>query len=247
MSNAAVLVAMAAALSVATLFAQTADVVSRKPHAAGGRHDASVYRADPAMMQYTAVSLKDLICTAYVADPWTCDWAVQFTGMKWIESDRYDLETHWGQPLNSDEEIRQHLQRALEDRFKLVVRRETRPIPVFRLEPAPKGAKLAPATDTRRCGQVQFRPGLIAASCLTMDDLADAIEGALEERHIVNATGLPKGQGCQIHLEFGDGENAESGPSIFTALPEQLGLKLVPGTAPSLVFVIAKAQRPEAN
>lgn len=245
LSRVAVVVALA--LNGAPLFAQTADVVSLKPHAAGGRHDASVYRADPAIIQYTAVSLKDLICTAYVADPWTCDWAVQFTGMKWIENDRYDLEAHWGQPLNSDEEIRQHLQRALEDRFKLVVKRETRPIPVFRLEPAPKGAKLTPATDTRRCGQAQFAAGVIAASCLTMDDLADAIEGALEERHIVNATGLPKGQGYQIHLEFGDGENAESGPSIFTALPEQLGLKLVPGTAPSLVYVIAKAQRPEGN
>jgi uncharacterized protein (TIGR03435 family) len=51
----------------------------------------------------------------------------------------------------------------------------------------------------------------------------------------------------QINLEFSSGDDPSGGPSIFSALPDQLGLTLKAGKAPLKTLVIDRAERPQPN
>ena len=102
---------------------------------------------------------------------------------------------------------------------------------------------------------------------MTMAEFAGRMLSGFLDRPIVDKTGLTGSY--DIHLEFvrGDGPSGmallngvyspdslagtsgadTSGPSIFTAVREQLGLKLVPDKSPLEVIVVDNAERPSAN
>jgi uncharacterized protein (TIGR03435 family) len=69
-----------------------------------------------------------------------------------------------------------------------------------------------------------------------------AIEQQLD-RFVVNVAGLKLGS-YDIDLQWADSGSTSSGPSIFTALEEQLGLRLVARTGPVEVIVIDSVQKP---
>ena len=99
------------------------------------------------------------------------------------------------------------------------------------------------------------RRATINAIGTTLDDFASFILRGLD-RPVVNRTGL-KGR-FDIHLEFAPDEAIDvrqapgaagglSGPSIFTAVQEQLGLKLEPARGPREYLVIDRVERPSDN
>jgi uncharacterized protein (TIGR03435 family) len=95
---------------------------------------------------------------------------------------------------------------------------------------------------------VLVREGIFKSDCLTIDDLADALESfVVKDRPVVNRTALSKDKHYQVNLEFSSGDDPAAGPSIFSALPDQLGLTLKAGKAPLRTLVIDRAQRPEPN
>jgi uncharacterized protein (TIGR03435 family) len=68
------------------------------------------------------------------------------------------------------------------------------------------------------------------------------------DRPVIDKTGLTGMY--DIHLEFSnDAQNSapSTAPSIFTAVQEQLGLKLSPGTAPMEAFVVDRIEKPTEN
>lgn len=120
----------------------------------------------------------------------------------------------------------------------------------------------------RQCGGINRRSGALDGDGMGMEDSSgpafQSLAGQLSlelERPIINRTGLT-GR-FDVHLRWADQATTDaqppgnpdsaatptdaSGPSIFTAVQEQLGLKLEPGKAPVDKFVIDRVERPSEN
>jgi bla regulator protein BlaR1 len=190
----------------------------------------------------------------------------------WVNSDSYQINAKAeGTPIW--EMMMGPMMRALlEDRFKLKVRRENREVPAYAMTAAKGGSKLqavkgtcatadcGPTGASRRGANMSW--GVIG----TADDFSKLLVFFLD-RPVVDKTGL-KGL-FNFHLEFTPDETApgflariqrlpDSGPaeaaadptggtSIFTAMREQLGLKLEGTKAPREILVIDRVERPSEN
>jgi uncharacterized protein (TIGR03435 family) len=148
------------------------------------------------------------------------------------------------------------LRSLLADRFKLVVRKETRDLPAYALVLARRDGKLGPSlrrsnTDCSpsnrqsvpagSCG-FKIGDGALAGRGTTMDKLA--AELILTGRLVVDRTGLTGGFDMDLQWAPDElGTNAD----LFGALQEQLGLKLEAIRAPIEVVVIESAAKPSEN
>jgi uncharacterized protein (TIGR03435 family) len=152
------------------------------------------------------------------------------------------------------------LQSLFADRFKLKVRRETRVGPVYALMVDKGGPKfptsLSPELATVLPPNAHRTPCPPGCFCYqeytTMARLAYWCTAS--GRPVLDQTGI-KGL-CYIELQYARQQNqpvadgapqVESGPSIFTALKQQLGLKLVPTKGPVEYLVIDHIERPSEN
>jgi uncharacterized protein (TIGR03435 family) len=163
------------------------------------------------------------------------------------------------------------LRTLLTERFTLAAHNETRERPVYALVLAREDRRFGPqlqksptdcatAKGADACGS-SVGPGFIRSRGRTMAQLAESLSrlsntGSSLNRLIVDRTGL-EGQ-YDVTLKFTP-ENIPpgnvpgfpavdpNGPSIFTALQEQLGLKLDSQRAPVNVLVIDRADRPTEN
>jgi uncharacterized protein (TIGR03435 family) len=158
------------------------------------------------------------------------------------------------------------LRTMLADRFKLVVHKEVKDSPVFALTLARRDGRLGPRMrradaecappdsrpnaspqDARRCG-VKLGNGAMAGVGVTAARLASEL--SFVGRQVIDRTSL---EGAfDVDLEWtpespGTAPSPETGASIFTAIQEQLGLRLEPSTAPLDVIVIDSADRPSGN
>jgi uncharacterized protein (TIGR03435 family) len=172
------------------------------------------------------------------------------------------------------DQVRLMVQSLLADRFKLKVSHETRKIPVYVLIVAKNGPRLTPTTVSLPGSPGTPKPtfrgmrntgrGKMEASGAPMSLLADALsnEPELGGRVVLDKTGLkgsydfalqwtPEGS---LPTSNSAGESSQapgnatpsdsSGPSIFTAIQEQLGLKLQPRKAPMETVVIDYVETP---
>jgi len=175
-------------------------------------------------------------------------------------------------PEERDGPVMSMVQSLLADRFDLKVSRETRELPVYALVLAKGGPKLTAASGP---GAKGFRGSMMRTGKITFTDagvslLADVLsrEPELGGRVVLDETGLmgkynfalqwtPE-RGSPMLTEMrgspppGDGPNDApppdaTGPSIFTAIQEQLGLKLEPRKGPVQVLVIDHIDKPSAN
>jgi uncharacterized protein (TIGR03435 family) len=220
------------------------DVVSVKPYVPSGTSiEACNSHGDPVLFMRIGCTLEQLVELAYELKP----YQVRVKGPEWIASDRYVIQARLAQPATRAEMLRM-LQLVLVARFHMSVHWENRQAPVYLLQVAAHRPKLAPAANTKKCGEVFVRDGVFRSDCLTIDDIADAIETFIvRDRPVVNRTTLSSALQYKINLEFSAGDDPAAGPSIFSALPDQLGLTLKPGTAPLKTLVIDRAQRPDPN
>jgi uncharacterized protein (TIGR03435 family) len=219
------------------------DVVSIKPYVPKGPiSEACNPRGDPVMLTRTGCTLEDLVQEAYDLK----SYQVHLKGAGWIETDRYVLQTRLATPASVPEMMKM-LKPVLASRFHLFVHWEDREAPVYLLQAASHGTKLADATKKTQCGSVFARPGILKSDCLSMDDVAEVLqEFVFKDRPVLNQTGLNKDHLYQLTLQYSEGDDPDH-PSIFTALPDQLGLTLKAGKAPIKTRVIDSAQRPEEN
>jgi len=177
-------------------------------------------------------------------------------GPKWVDEDRYYIEAKSAGPAG-DHELMRMLQTLLADRFKLVLHREQRAIPGFRLVLA-KGGLKAQASAPDRGSAGHSRRGHIDAQAYTMPQLALHLSELLN-RPVLDATEITgkfyfklewSPDDMQAKPLSGDqhsGSALDSGPSIFAALQEQLGLRLESGKVPAEVLVIDSAEKPTEN
>lgn len=169
-------------------------------------------------------------------------------GPKWADEDRYDIEATAGRPAgNGDLNIM--IQSLLADRFKLVIHRERREVSGYALVLAKGVIKAEPsANDAREVDRASR--GSLESEASTMANLARKLSDALRTP-VVDFTGLDGKFNFKLSWNPDDTQPAPardaSAPSIFTALQEQLGLKLESRKVPVEVIVIDSASKPTGN
>jgi uncharacterized protein (TIGR03435 family) len=172
-------------------------------------------------------------------------------GPAWFETDRYDIDgvpDVEGQP--DLKQVQTMYQKLLADRFKLVVHRDTRELSVYELVAAKAGPKLASSKGDPN-GMPDQRGGARAMTFTntSMGDFALMLEFMMD-RPILDKTGLAGRFDFVLSwtpLDAAETTDPTAPPGIFTAVQEQLGLKLEPVKAPAEVLVVDKAERPSAN
>ena len=231
------------------------DVVSIKVNRSGAQGGSS--RGQPGRYVGVNVTLMRLIRLAYRP-------IEEFDGgPDWKDRDHFDVQASTGADTSQTQMLAM-LRTMLADRFKLRAHTETRSLPVYELRlsradgrlgsglarvadacPPPASPGVPPAASAIRCG-------------FTVDDgvlkgmgtmAAIASELTVSGRHAVDRTGLEGVYRIEVRWspDNGAGLPADAPPEIFTAVREQLGLRLQAATAPTEVVVIESAERPEEN
>jgi uncharacterized protein (TIGR03435 family) len=167
---------------------------------------------------------------------------------RWLESMRYDIVANgpWDRPLpravpGEVSGLQRMMQKLLADRFKLVLHVESREVAMDALVVAPGGLKVKLSDRPEIFGQNPFRvtaPGRLHGTEVSMDMLAKALSSQLG-RSVRNETGI---EGVfDFNLEWAPDTHSdgfETGASLFTAIREQLGLKLEARKGSARVFAI---------
>jgi uncharacterized protein (TIGR03435 family) len=194
-------------------------------------------------------------------------------GPDWVDTERYDIVAKAPAETGLDEMYGPMMRALLEDRFGLKIHSEIRELPVYALTAVRGGAKLTPskpgscvAIDVKSvlqappgpnyCGRFEMKRGAVwiaDAKGMTVSEFAARVFRDAVERPVIDRTSIA---GLfDIHLEFSGPENSASligdadnaAASVFTAVQEQLGLKLSPDKGPVEVFVIDHVEKPSAN
>jgi uncharacterized protein (TIGR03435 family) len=210
------------------------EAVSVRPHAPSGAPlERSGIEEDKALVKIDNLSLRTLIGIAYRVK------SFQIAGPNWLETSTFDIVAR----LPTDYQHGQLpalMQRMLSDRFKLAVHHETRRAPAYALVVAKGGPKLHESAGPRTYHT--GRQGLIEGHQWSMTELADSLTGFLAHP-VADQTGLRALY--DLKLEWNPQELAAptEGPSLFTALQEQSGLRLEPIRAPLDFVVVDHAER----
>jgi len=170
-------------------------------------------------------------------------------GPKWIDNLRYDIVAKADHPTGEPELLRM-LQSLLANRFKLEFHHESRSLPGYALT-AVKGGIKAQASDPNRHSGANGGRGFIDAVASPLSELTIRLS-ALLGRPVVDMTGETRK--FDFHLRWtpddtqtGADSATPDGPSLFTALQEQLGLKLDSRKVPVDVLVVDRAELPSDN
>lgn len=238
-------VVLAATMLVVPLQAQPPaafDVVSIKPNRSGAA--ASETDTVPGRLNLINVTPLSLLLRAFGV------MSVQIVGAPgWLATERYDVVATVADGVVLTEQSRQPLLRQmLAERWRLRYHQESRTIPVYSLVASNEGSKpLAHGGAGEYAMKVEIAgPRRVLRSTRgNMSRLVEILSGATG-RVVSNDTGL--GGEYDFTLEWVQDASAdEPGPSLFTALREQLGLRLVSTEKQAPVIVIDQIERPSEN
>jgi uncharacterized protein (TIGR03435 family) len=177
-------------------------------------------------------------------------------GPTWIDTDLYDFEAKAEDPDAGPEKIRAMMQALLLDRFKLVVHRETQEEQTYTLVVGKNGSKMEEAKDGPKTDISFTGSGQIVFTNCNLVGLISILSSTLESP-VVDNTGL-KGF-YNFNLEFADPRVLQKArdlgsqppvdprPDLFTAVQEQLGLKLETKKGPVEILVVDHIERPSEN
>lgn len=258
----AVLIAAASAASASPLVGQTSnpgphgarlayEVVSVKPSKPGCR--GMSVSSPPGRFSAHCTTLLGLLFNAYPIKP-----HVPVPGLPgWGTSARFDVEAKADdrtalamQKLSGKDERAQAqlmLQALLADRFQLRIHHETRERPIYDLVVAKGGSKLKDAPESERSrgyswgrGRIQVGKGPVGSLAFSLSDMVG--------REVVDKTGLTGKYDIDLRWTPYDQQGTpDAGPTLFTALEEQLGLKLVPAKGSVDTIVVDHVEKPSPN
>jgi uncharacterized protein (TIGR03435 family) len=246
------------------------EVASVKPNKSGDQH-ITVHVQPGGRFTATNTTLRLLIRNAYRVQ----DFQIS-GGPNWVNSEHFDIQAKAeGNP--SPDEFSVMMRALLADRFKLVVRNETRELPVYALVLARSDEKLGPQlqrtdcassgnvprpgppnpSEPQACGTIRTFVGHLTFRGVPMSQILQGLSDATG-RTVVNRTELTGSFDLDLHWTpdqipqkpTGTPEPSPtdaSGPSIFTAVQEQLGLKLESTKGPVDVLVIDHAEQPSED
>jgi uncharacterized protein (TIGR03435 family) len=158
-----------------------------------------------------------------------------------------------GQP--NREQMGSLVRKLLAERFGLVMHHDQREMRVFALVAAKGGSKMTLSADdpsgpmhendSQSGGQAVMR-----VKNVSMGELAGMLMRLFLDRPVVDQTGLTRRYDFELRWtqdETRAPTDGSASPGLFTAIQEQLGLKLEPARAPADVLVVDKVERPGAN
>jgi len=187
---------------------------------------------------FTNASLRDVLRQAYgVQDS-------QIVGPDWLGSDRFDFAAKLPSGAPTDQ-VPRMFQALLADRFKLALHHETKELPLYILTTAKGGPKLQKAESATGISAQSTAVRYHVNAKLTMDRFAEYISSRVG-RPVKNTTNLKGVFDMTLDWAPDTAEAAAASdplPSIFTAVQEQLGLKLESAKAPIDVLVIDHAEK----
>lgn len=171
----------------------------------------------------------------------------------WAKTDQWDVDGLSDTDGEPDlKQLQSMMRKVLAERFGLKVHHEQRQMPVFALMVAKGGPKLTESTDPNGVMDENGGGGNGWQSSqftnASMSDLA-LILNFHADRPVVDQTGLKGRYDFKLKWLTDDNHASDPGapPMLFTAIQEQLRLKLEPVKAPADVLVIDSLQRPGAN
>jgi uncharacterized protein (TIGR03435 family) len=243
------------------------EVASVKPNKSG---DVGMgMQALPGGFRANNVTVRLLLRTAYRIQE------SQLTGgPDWLDSDRFDIVAKTEANSSSDQ-LSLMLQALLADRFKVMIHKETRERSIFALVVARNGAlgprlqrrdcvpaelPAAPAASSQElpCGRIMTGSGEVTFRGAPMSQIAEGLSGYVG-RVVADRTGLSGNYDLTLQWTPERLPNANQQPgsdvlaldpnglSIFTAVQEQLGLKLQPAQGTVNVLVIDRVEHPTEN
>jgi uncharacterized protein (TIGR03435 family) len=255
------------ALSVSGVFAQGTqaspgsgpafDVATIKPTPPDAKAGRYITMQGPNHFVVKYYTLKLLIAAAYNLSP-----KVISGGPAWADSDHFDIEALTpGDARPPQPEQMAMLRNLLADRFKLGFHREDKEFSIYALEVAKDGPKLkestAPASDPAQLISTVYPQHIhLPAKNASMGDFASLLQRALLDRPVVDRTGLPGKY--DFDLDWAPDETQFGGevpvapadaqaPPFFTAIQQQLGLRLEAMRGTVAALVIDRAEPPSAN
>jgi len=210
-------------------------------------------RFSPGRFAYVNTPLDTFISTAY---RFPLDRVI---GMPdWARREKFDITaTHSPQYTSFSEQQLAMLQRLLEDRFSLQTHRETREMPVYELVKVRADGLgpqlrvssidcLSATADKSQCG-TRINSGIIEGQFVRWQAVVAQLPSAVA-RAVIDKTGLNGMFELKLEWNPNPAATAAAAPGervdIFTALQEQLGVKLQPARAPLEVLVIDRLERP---
>jgi uncharacterized protein (TIGR03435 family) len=204
----------------------------------------------------TNFTLQALLALAYDLNPRTISG-----GPGWIDSQHFNIEAVTpGDVAPIRMEQMQMLRALLVERFALKFHREQKEFAIYELTVAKGGPKLKAAAkpdDPPQIYGVVYPDRIeVPARSVTMDDFVAMLQRATLDKPTVNQTGLAGKY--DFDLKFAQDESQYGGevpkapddaqsPPLFTAMQEQLGLKLVATRGMVSAMVVDRAERPRAN
>lgn len=168
----------------------------------------------------------------------------------WIDGARYDVLAKSDSATDlTDKQMAPMIQNLFKDRFNFRYHRETRDLSGYLLIAANGGPKLkkSEADSGSRTNITNYNSGKVSieAAKISMAHLAVVLDGLLKQP-VVDGSGV-RGD-YDLKLEYDSGLNADSPvPSLFTALQQQLGLRLQARKAPVEMIVVENVSKPSEN
>jgi bla regulator protein blaR1 len=222
-------------------------------------NSSSRFNTDPGRMEAQNWTFKSYILVAYELKPY------QLTGITgWMDSDRYDISAKLedmgegelpgkddprARKQAEDGRIRQALQVLLADRFHLRFHRDSKMMQGYAMSLAKGGFKPSPVSGGSD-PSMRYNDRHLTAKRTSMDNMASFLVNILNQP-VVNRTGVEGFYDFTLDWTpdelHGRSSNTSQAPSIFTALQEQLGLRLDPRKVPVEVIAVDSAERPSEN
>lgn len=186
-------------------------------------------------------------------------------GPSWMGTERFDVNAKADGTEQIDrDKLQPMILSLLEDRFKMKFHRETKELPVYALVPGKGGAKMKVAETQGQevRGMIRMGRGQVNGKQMDMGMLANNLSNQLG-RQVIDKTGLTEKYDFELNWTPDESQagfgpfggppapppppSDAPGPSIFTALQEQLGLKLESQKGPVPMIVVDSIEKPTEN
>lgn len=201
-------------------------------------------------------TLKLLIAAAYDINP-----HVISGGAEWVDSEHFDITARTpGDVRPTRDEQMAMLRKLLTDRFQLSFHRESKVFSIYELQVAKGGPKLKDAAKPEDVpaliGVVYPDRIKLPARNATMGEFVSMLQRAVLDRPVVDKTGLTGKydfdlEWAQDESQFGGDVGAAptdaNAAPLFTAIQQQLGLRLVATRGAVDALIVDKAERPSEN